>query len=99
MINSEKFISNPINCYLLIKQLTLDSEELFQNIHDKSSDLIGKLIFIASNFIVVVSFKTYTIIKIIEIFIVVSSVSLRSKRYNRIIGIRAKIPRAITVIS
>jgi hypothetical protein len=45
MINSEKFISNPINCYLLIKQLTLDTEELFQNIHDKSSDLIGKLIF------------------------------------------------------
>jgi hypothetical protein len=29
MVDSEKFIKNPINCFLLIKQLTIDFQELF----------------------------------------------------------------------
>jgi hypothetical protein len=33
------------------------------------------------------------------IFIMVSTISLRSKRNNRVIGICSKIPRVVTVIS
>ena len=38
--DSEKFIGNPMNCYLLIKQLTFDVEELFNSV--VGFDFFGK---------------------------------------------------------
>jgi hypothetical protein len=43
MVDSEKFIKNPINCFLLIKQLTIDFQELFQSVR-RTNELTGKLL-------------------------------------------------------